>query len=146
MTIIVGIPGEKHNIWPKCLGAGRLDFRRLPGPVCDPPPLLRGDECGLIFPNSGWLSSLWRRWTRGNLPTLQERKKWNKTRRNLKVGDLVLLTDESFQEPRWFGAFRQNKDKYHCSNVCQSTAEKRSIFFVSPSSFMELIPLHLFLS
>ena len=25
----------------------RLDFRRLPGPVFD--------ECGLIFPNSGWL-------------------------------------------------------------------------------------------
>ena len=24
----------------------RLDFRRLPGPVFD--------ECGLIFPNSGW--------------------------------------------------------------------------------------------
>ena len=30
----------------------RLDFRRLPGPVFDPP--LSGDECGLIFPNSGW--------------------------------------------------------------------------------------------
>ena len=29
----------------------RLDFRRLPGPVLI---LLRGDECGLIFPNSGW--------------------------------------------------------------------------------------------
>ena len=30
----------------------RLDFRRLPGPVFDPPR--REDECGLIFPNSGW--------------------------------------------------------------------------------------------
>ena len=30
----------------------RLDFHRLPGPVFDPPR--RGDECGLIFPNSGW--------------------------------------------------------------------------------------------
>ena len=29
----------------------RLDFHRLPGPVFDPP---RRDECGLIFPNSGW--------------------------------------------------------------------------------------------
>ena len=31
----------------------RLDFRRLPGPVFDP-PRREGDECGLIFPNSGW--------------------------------------------------------------------------------------------
>ena len=29
----------------------RLDFHRLPGQVFDPP---RRDECGLIFPNSGW--------------------------------------------------------------------------------------------
>ena len=33
----------------------RLDFRRLPGPVLIlPEERLRGDECGLIFPNSGW--------------------------------------------------------------------------------------------
>ena len=31
----------------------RLDFRRLPGLVFDP-PRKEGDECGLIFPNSGW--------------------------------------------------------------------------------------------
>ena len=31
----------------------RLDFRRLPGPVFDP-PRREGDECGLISPNSGW--------------------------------------------------------------------------------------------
>ena len=30
----------------------RLDFHRLSGPVFDLP--LRGDECGLIFPDSGW--------------------------------------------------------------------------------------------
>ena len=31
----------------------RLDFRRLPGPVLILPEEMR-DECGLIFPNSGW--------------------------------------------------------------------------------------------
>ena len=30
----------------------RLDFRRLPGPVLILPE--DGEECGLIFPNSGW--------------------------------------------------------------------------------------------
>ena len=40
----------------KVVPEGRLDFRRLPGPVSDPPrrETLSGDECGLIFPNSGW--------------------------------------------------------------------------------------------
>ena len=39
-----------------CTPATRLDFRRLPGPVFDPPrrETLCRDECGLIFPNSGW--------------------------------------------------------------------------------------------
>ena len=38
------------------MNGGRLDFRRLPGPVFDPPrrEALSGDECWLIFPNSGW--------------------------------------------------------------------------------------------
>ena len=39
----------------------RLDFRRLPGPVFDPPrgeTALSGDERGLIFPNSGWETSV----------------------------------------------------------------------------------------
>lgn len=30
------------------------------------------------------------------LPTLLERKKWNLSKRNMKVADLVLLADESF--------------------------------------------------
>ena len=39
-----------------CTPATRLDFRRLSGLVFDPPrgETLCGDECGLIFPNSGW--------------------------------------------------------------------------------------------
>ena len=31
----------------------RLDFGRLPGPFFDP-PRREEDECGLLFPNSGW--------------------------------------------------------------------------------------------
>ena len=39
-----------------CFPKTRLNFRRLPGPVFDPPrrETLSVDECGLIFPNSGW--------------------------------------------------------------------------------------------
>ena len=37
----------------------------------------------------------WERWSTEYLSSLQVRKKWLKERENLKVGDLVLLTDEN---------------------------------------------------
>ena len=43
----------------------------------------------------------WRRWTKEYLPTLFERKKWTVPRRNMKVGDLVLLADETFPRVQW---------------------------------------------
>ena len=43
----------------------------------------------------------WRRCTKEYLPTLFERKKWTVPRRNMKVGDLVLLADETFPRGQW---------------------------------------------
>lgn len=37
----------------------------------------------------------WRRWIREYLPLLQERQKWNRTKQNLKAGDLGLIIDEN---------------------------------------------------
>ena len=35
----------------------------------------------------------WHRWVKEYLPTLQERQKWFRPRRNFQIGDIVLLTD-----------------------------------------------------
>lgn len=60
------------------------------------------NNCKRAWRQAQYLANVfWRRWTREYLPTLQERRKWNETRRNLKVGDLVLLTDESFPRGKW---------------------------------------------
>ena len=49
-----------------------------------------------------YLSDLfWRRWLREYLPELQKRNKWFESRRNLKVGDLVLLVDENTPRYLW---------------------------------------------
>ena len=40
----------------------------------------------------------WRCWVREYLPSLQERQKWNKKRRNFAVGDIVLVLDD--KKPR----------------------------------------------
>lgn len=43
----------------------------------------------------------WKRWIREYLPLLQERQKWNKIKRNLKYGDIVLIIDESSPRNSW---------------------------------------------
>ena len=43
----------------------------------------------------------WTRWKREYLPTLQERSKWNSPKRNLAVGDVVLLKDDSCPRSVW---------------------------------------------
>ena len=39
-------------------------------------------------------NQFWKKWMKMYLPELQRRQKWHKEHRNLKVGDLVLLTEE----------------------------------------------------
>ena len=46
----------------------------------------------------------WSRWKREYLPTLQERAKWNKVKRNLKVDDVVLVRDENAPRNVWLMA------------------------------------------
>ena len=43
----------------------------------------------------------WRRWVREYLPGLQERQKWSLQRRNLAVGDIVLVFDQSTPQNSW---------------------------------------------
>ena len=43
----------------------------------------------------------WRRWTREYLPALQQRSKWNEKRRNLEVGNVVLLVNDGLPRNCW---------------------------------------------
>ena len=47
------------------------------------------------------INEFWARWLKCYLPTLQQRTKWLKQTRNLKVGDLVLITDEPRRRGYW---------------------------------------------
>ncbi|XP_035988362.1 uncharacterized protein LOC118560918 [Fundulus heteroclitus] len=46
-------------------------------------------------------NQFWTRWRREYLPTLQQRQKWTVSRRNLQVGDLVLLKDKQVTRNSW---------------------------------------------
>ena len=43
----------------------------------------------------------WRRWTKEYLPSLQERQKWNRPRRNFVIGDIVLVADVNCPRSCW---------------------------------------------
>ena len=43
----------------------------------------------------------WKRWIRQYLPTLQKRSKWVKSRRNVQIGDLVLIAEDNVLRNRW---------------------------------------------
>ena len=43
----------------------------------------------------------WTRWRREHLQSLQTRKKWNEKRRNLAVGDIVMLKEEKAHRNHW---------------------------------------------
>lgn len=49
-----------------------------------------------------WLADeFWQRWRREYLSTLQARRKWNRRRPNLQVGDVVILRDDSVCRSDW---------------------------------------------
>ena len=43
----------------------------------------------------------WRRWTKEYLPTLQSSQKWVQLRKNLEVGDVVLVLEENTTRNLW---------------------------------------------
>jgi hypothetical protein len=43
----------------------------------------------------------WKRWTAEYLPELQRRQKWLEPRRNISVGDIVLVADDLNMRNRW---------------------------------------------
>ena len=46
-------------------------------------------------------NSFWKRWHKEYVTSLQERKKWGKEVTNLKVGDVVFITDDNVAPIQW---------------------------------------------
>ncbi|XP_046551559.1 uncharacterized protein LOC124261296 [Haliotis rubra] len=64
-------------------------------------------DLGGSYPRRRWrqvqymADLFWKRWLREYLPLLQERQKWVKIRRNLKIGDIVLIVDNTAPRNSW---------------------------------------------
>lgn len=65
-----------------------------------PPGIFNKDD---LYSRRRWrqVQYLWRRWIKEYLPSLQQRQKWVKSRRNFTPGDIVLLVDENSARCTW---------------------------------------------
>jgi len=72
------------------------------GPVLPPAALVKEDQYSSRWRQVQYLADVfWRRWLREYLPSLQQRQKWNSTKRNFAVGDVVLVVDEKSPRGTW---------------------------------------------
>ena len=72
--------------------------------VLPPPGIFKKED---VYCRKRWravqflANQFWNRWRTEYLLALQERQKWSKSRRNLQIGDIVLLKDECTPRCRW---------------------------------------------
>jgi len=94
----VNDPSSPRPITPNMLLTMKSDI------VLPPPGELTNTD---LFSRKRWLrvqylaNVFWNRWRKEFLHQLQVRQKWNRPQRNLVVGDIVLLVDESLPRCQW---------------------------------------------
>ena len=72
------------------------------GPTVPPVSSQKQDLYGRRWRQVQYLADVfWRRWTKGYLPSLQTRQKWNKEQRNFAAGDVVLVLDDKTPRNFW---------------------------------------------
>ncbi|XP_071479632.1 uncharacterized protein [Diadema antillarum] len=103
-------PGGSHHggVWERQIRTVReLLFNLVKQQTLDdevPPTVSRETD---VYARRRWrqvqyMSDMfWRRWTKEYLPQLQQRQKWVEPQRNLQVGDLVLLVDQTLPRNTW---------------------------------------------
>ena len=97
-------PSASHQggVWERCVRS----IRRILSSLTQEQKLgaFTGDE---IYARRRWrqvqhlADTFWRRWTREYLPQLQQRQKWFHKKRNLAVGDIVLIVDDRCPRSSW---------------------------------------------
>ena len=94
-------PNDENVITPADLCNGnKLDL--LPSLSTSTPANI--DACS---PSKRWiyvqnlLNGFWKRWSKEYVSSLQERGKWTTERENLKLGDLVYITDDNAPPLQW---------------------------------------------
>ena len=96
LTSVGNDPKDLQALSPSALLLGRLDSD-MPADT-----FIASDGYRRSWRLVNWLANrFWQRWLKEYLPTLQVRQKWLHPKRNLAVGDLCLLIDETQPRGVW---------------------------------------------
>lgn len=90
------LPEEGSYLCPNDLLLGR-STARVPS---DPFKETRDERYRFEFVQSV-VNSFWKKWTQSFFPSLLTRQKWHSSRRNLEVGDFVLIQDANMVRGNW---------------------------------------------
>ena len=89
-------PDDGTYLCPNDLLLGRASPRISAGPFTDDPcPRKRFEFVQML------VNSFWKKWTTNFFPSLLLRQKWHTARRNLCVGDIVLIQDSNMVRGSW---------------------------------------------
>ena len=97
ITYVSNDAGDPAALTPNHLLLGR-------DAPCLPPNVLSGERLNI---RRRWkyaqqiVEHFWKRWAREYVPTLMKREKWTRDTPQLKVGDVVLVTEENAPRGRW---------------------------------------------
>ena len=103
-AIVNGRPITKLSDDPRDMEPLTPNHRLLlrAGPTFPPATLSEQDIYGRRWRQVQYLADVfWRRWIKEYLPSLQQRQKWKKERRNFAVGDIVLVLDDKTPRNSW---------------------------------------------
>lgn len=98
LTFVSDDPDDPQPLAPTHILTGKSTV------ILPPPGLFQRDD---VYLRKRWrrvqyLANLfWTRWRKEYLITLQQRTKWTTPRRNLRVGDVVLVKDENVARNQW---------------------------------------------
>ena len=96
LTELPSAPSDLPAITPSMILTGSLGDGTAPG------FFMKGDAYRRSWRKTQYLADrFWDRWLAEYLPLLQTRRKWYGTSPNFKVGDLVLVVDESTKRGLW---------------------------------------------
>jgi hypothetical protein len=97
-TVTLNDPTAPEPITPNHLLTMKSNF------LLPPPGIFQDAD---VYSRKRWrrvqylADTFWRRWRHEYLAQLQERKKWLQNKRNLSIGDIVLLVDDSLPRCQW---------------------------------------------
>ena len=85
------------------------------------------------------VNQIWKRWVKGYLVDLQSRSKWNLTERDLKYGNLVLVTDQDSPKSSLPLALVNEVKLSEDGNVRSATVKTKASTLVRPVTKLVLL-------